>query len=330
MCEKCGCGTESVKSQKIETLPAVLTLQFKRYLTSFKKYSIHVQLPNELDLNQFMDGSSKKYLLTCIVIHKGDMNSGHYVAYCKNRRDSRWYKFDDRGVHVRTEEQILSQQVYLAFYTQEYMKKHKKTVSDYYVPLEWSIKFRYMNNPGKSNIGNLICKHGKVNINLSENYFTEAVEEMIQSGLEDVPLIERKNIVKCEECLEIQRRREDDIKTEKYLINSVDDDELGYLIDKGWWQSWLLFISNIGPMPGPIVNKNLENDLQRPDKKPTKIGVKVWAMLLFLYGSDYEFRFSPEKTITEINEETICERFQILDDIAKRKLTTLKQNKLNY
>jgi hypothetical protein len=86
----------------------------------------------------------------------------------------------------------------------------------------------------------------------------------------------------------------------------------------------------MGPMPGPIVNKNLEENILKPNKKPVEIGIKVWAMLLFLYNSDYEFRFFPEKNLIEVNEEITQERFQKLDDIAKRKLTTLKQNKLNY
>ena len=137
-CDHCKSEQACMKSQIIDSLPPVLLIALKRYYTTNSKVSVHIQLPSRLDLNAYSDKKTlPEYELSAIICHKGSMNSGHYVAYCKNIMNSVWYKYDDKKVTQKTEVQILSQQVYIAFYTEIPSQKIKFREGDSFVPTEW-------------------------------------------------------------------------------------------------------------------------------------------------------------------------------------------------
>jgi ubiquitin carboxyl-terminal hydrolase 22/27/51 len=54
------------------------------------------------------------YDLSCVVVHVGTIDAGHYICYC--RRDDQWFKFDDSKVTLASEAQVLSSEAYLLFY----------------------------------------------------------------------------------------------------------------------------------------------------------------------------------------------------------------------
>ena len=54
------------------------------------------------------------YDLSTVVVHIGEIDSGHYICYC--RRDDQWFKCDDNKVTLATEIQVLEQDAYLLFY----------------------------------------------------------------------------------------------------------------------------------------------------------------------------------------------------------------------
>lgn len=75
--------------------PDILTLHIKRFMQTnngFQKISTHVEYPAILDLTPFLSETCMeqekryKYKLYGIVSHSGGLNSGHYVAYVRNRR----------------------------------------------------------------------------------------------------------------------------------------------------------------------------------------------------------------------------------------------------
>ena len=43
------------------------------------------------------------YGISC---HIGGVNSGHYIAYCKNIINNQWYKFDDKDIYCRDKESV--------------------------------------------------------------------------------------------------------------------------------------------------------------------------------------------------------------------------------
>lgn len=54
------------------------------------------------------------YQLLSVVVHKGKIDSGHYVAYA--REGSEWFLFDDSKVVLVTEADVLHANAYLLFY----------------------------------------------------------------------------------------------------------------------------------------------------------------------------------------------------------------------
>lgn len=61
--------------------------------------------------------TSAKYTLSAVIVHKGEINSGHYVSYAREGRD--WFLFDDSKVIVAGEGEVLSAQAYLLLYVTE-------------------------------------------------------------------------------------------------------------------------------------------------------------------------------------------------------------------
>ena len=78
-----------------------------------KKYmpkSINYQ--NELDITKYMsynDGKPIKYKLLTICSHMGSSGSfGHYIAYCKQKENGKWYQFNDAFVSECKQEEIIN------------------------------------------------------------------------------------------------------------------------------------------------------------------------------------------------------------------------------
>jgi ubiquitin carboxyl-terminal hydrolase 22/27/51 len=54
------------------------------------------------------------YLLSAVIVHKGEINSGHYVSYAREGKD--WFLFDDSKVVLVGEQEVLGAQAYLLVY----------------------------------------------------------------------------------------------------------------------------------------------------------------------------------------------------------------------
>ncbi|RWS15006.1 ubiquitin specific protease-like protein [Dinothrombium tinctorium] len=56
------------------------------------------------------------YDLYAVCNHNGNMQSGHYTAYCKNPVDGKWYFFDDTKVTPVPEDTVVTADAYILFY----------------------------------------------------------------------------------------------------------------------------------------------------------------------------------------------------------------------
>ena len=77
----------------------------KKYMPSAIKYE------DEIDITKYMSFNNQqiKYRILGICSHFGySGNFGHYVAYCRNKQDSNWYKFNDSIVTPCRREEINS------------------------------------------------------------------------------------------------------------------------------------------------------------------------------------------------------------------------------
>jgi len=91
------------KGIRFLTFPPVLNLQLKRFHFDLEKMDMvklntRFEFDRHLDLGAFAPGAGK-YLLHAVVVHSGDVNSGHYYAHIRpDLEKDCWFKFDDETV----------------------------------------------------------------------------------------------------------------------------------------------------------------------------------------------------------------------------------------
>lgn len=142
-CEKCG-GTQqnATKQLSIKKLPPVLPIHLKRFETSKStstKLETKIAFPLSLDLYPYTtrgrasspkdataNGTASKdakgllpiptcmYELASVIVHKGKIDSGHYVSYARKNGD--WFLFDDSKVVLASEADVLRAEAYLLVY----------------------------------------------------------------------------------------------------------------------------------------------------------------------------------------------------------------------
>jgi len=90
------------KGIRFLTFPPVLNLQLKRFHFDLEKMDMvklnsRFEFHRKLDLSSFAPGAGS-YLLYAVVVHSGDVNSGHYYAHIRPSLEQGWFKFDDDTV----------------------------------------------------------------------------------------------------------------------------------------------------------------------------------------------------------------------------------------
>ena len=73
------------------------------------------KLPHNSNHNMNSPASSLPYELSGVIVHKGKIDSGHYVSYSREGGD--WFAFDDSKVVLVGEAEVLAAEAYLLFYT---------------------------------------------------------------------------------------------------------------------------------------------------------------------------------------------------------------------
>ena len=124
-CKKCKELKTARKKLEIYRAPLYLIIQLKRFKFKYNdklggnvlgnKNETFIEYNELLNLKDFIIGPDKdkyEYYLYGVVIHKKQMNNGHYISYCKSI--GKWYLFNDRNVE-RIESPI-NKDAYLLFY----------------------------------------------------------------------------------------------------------------------------------------------------------------------------------------------------------------------
>ncbi|KAF8424052.1 hypothetical protein EV426DRAFT_600348 [Tirmania nivea] len=140
-CGKCsgGSGQEATKQLTVKRLPPVLCIQLKRFehsASGSSKIDTRIRFPVQLEMTPYTTRVKRKppaatkgassgqlqlgppvsylYELLTVVVHHGQINTGHYISYSKS--NGQWFRFDDSVVSVATEAQVLGAKAYLLFY----------------------------------------------------------------------------------------------------------------------------------------------------------------------------------------------------------------------
>ena len=91
------------KGIRFVEFPPVLAFQLKRFSFDFEKLDnvkLHdrFEFPTELEVDEFLPNSGQ-YVLHTVLVHSGDVHSGHYYAFVRPFADSdQWFRFDDEQV----------------------------------------------------------------------------------------------------------------------------------------------------------------------------------------------------------------------------------------
>ncbi|KAK3579493.1 hypothetical protein CHS0354_028312 [Potamilus streckersoni] len=138
LCPHCGQQQQgTIKKFGLWSLPDVLVIHLKRFRQSgvrrtklnnlikfplsaldMGKYVISTenQLETDSDLETSLTGDQYVYDLYGICNHYGNMNGGHYTAFCKNPVDGCWYQYDDHIVKTIESAEVVTKAAYILFY----------------------------------------------------------------------------------------------------------------------------------------------------------------------------------------------------------------------
>lgn len=95
-----------------------LTLDLYPYTTAFRSSSpapSKTATPPNTSHNTNAPANVLIYELSSVVVHKGKIDSGHYISYSREGDD--WFMFDDSKVVLASEKEVLGVEAYLLFYT---------------------------------------------------------------------------------------------------------------------------------------------------------------------------------------------------------------------
>jgi ubiquitin carboxyl-terminal hydrolase 4/11/15 len=110
-----------IKKMNFWSLPDILIISFKRFLTE-QKILINFPLVN-LNLNKYTKiNDNNIYDLYAIVNHFGNVNGGHYNAFIKKNKN--WIIFDDNNIKLIDENNIITPYAYCLFYVKQSYDKH--------------------------------------------------------------------------------------------------------------------------------------------------------------------------------------------------------------
>ncbi|PWA59843.1 Peptidase C19, ubiquitin carboxyl-terminal hydrolase 2 [Artemisia annua] len=142
-CDKCNQNVSVEKQLMLDQAPPVCAFHFKRFKNDgsiIEKIDKHVEFPLELDLQPYTCGNrvsneELKYELYAVIVHMAFTSTcGHYYSYIRSAPQT-WYKFDDSQVIKVSEEQVLSAEAYILFYTKQdtpsfsnFMKTYKPSM----------------------------------------------------------------------------------------------------------------------------------------------------------------------------------------------------------
>lgn len=111
---------DAEKGVIFESFPPVLHLQLKRFEYDFNydqmiKVNDRYEFPETIDLSPYLEDSKKEkenncvYNLHGVLVHAGDISTGHYYTLIKPGLEDQWYRFDDERVWKVTKNQVFEE-----------------------------------------------------------------------------------------------------------------------------------------------------------------------------------------------------------------------------
>jgi len=125
-CNLCNNCYDSYYSTTLYLLPEILIINLNRGKNAV--YQCNVNFPEELDLTNYVINKdyNTRYELYAVICHIGPSSmSGHFVAYCRNRMDDKWYLYNDSIVTLcEKPKEYLNKMPYILFYKSKNLYKN--------------------------------------------------------------------------------------------------------------------------------------------------------------------------------------------------------------
>ena len=125
-CNLCNNCYDSYYSTTLYLLPEILIINLNRGKNAV--YQCNVNFPEELDLTNYVINKdyNTQYELYAVICHIGPSSmSGHFVAYCRNRMDDKWYLYNDSIVTLcEKPKEYLNKMPYILFYKSKNLYKN--------------------------------------------------------------------------------------------------------------------------------------------------------------------------------------------------------------
>lgn len=95
-CDQAGCNaTERKTTVRMVAAPHILVMRFVRFKDESEKLVDHIHFNEYQDLTRYQEGASRlRYRLRSVVLHRGSLESGHYVTIVRDPRDA-WMVLND-------------------------------------------------------------------------------------------------------------------------------------------------------------------------------------------------------------------------------------------
>ena len=125
LCPLCKRECKQTTVNKIYLSPNIFIFILNRGKNNI--FSVKMNYPPELDLSQYIEGvnSPTKYELTGVITHLGVSGpNGHFIAFCKNLKNGKWYKYNDENVTEADNFEVHNEGIaYILFYNSKKTNK---------------------------------------------------------------------------------------------------------------------------------------------------------------------------------------------------------------
>ncbi|CAI2387545.1 unnamed protein product [Moneuplotes crassus] len=113
-CDECKKVVKCRIMREVIKMPQYLFFLFKRFNSNRSKISKKIKYPQNIVLEDKIDGGPLEYELQGVVIHSGGLNGGHYISIAK--KSSQWIKFDDASFYKIKKKQVIDKDAYILLY----------------------------------------------------------------------------------------------------------------------------------------------------------------------------------------------------------------------
>lgn len=114
-CSNCGLENSYTKQLVLDHLPRILCIHLKRYSVS---NNVAKKIGRIVTYEELLCVAEKRYRLSSVISHTGELESGHYVSYL--RKNGSWYEANDESVRKELDPlRVLNTCAYVLFYTME-------------------------------------------------------------------------------------------------------------------------------------------------------------------------------------------------------------------